>query len=359
MNLFNAETEIDGKKIGLTHPTYFVADVAANHDGDLTRAKELIRLAAAAGADAAKFQHFTAKTIVSDYGFKNLDDQRSHQAEWDKPVFDVYKDASLNCDWTETLRDTCKDAGIAFFTSAYSVELVDKVDEFVPAYKIGSGDITWHEIMDHICTKKKPVLLASGASTNDEVYAAINRIQKRTKDIVLMQCNTNYTGGLENFKYIQLNVLSVYKEMFPGIILGLSDHTPGHATVLGAIALGAKVIEKHFTDDNNRTGPDHKFAMSPESWADMVARSRELESALGNGIKKIEDNEKEAVIIQRRAVCYKSNLKTGKKLALTDLEYLRPCPLDALPPFKVIEVLGRELRKDVVEGEHVKWNDLN
>ena len=134
--------QIQDRKIGHHYPTYFVADIAANHDGDLERAKDLIYLSAEAGADAAKFQHFRAETIVSDYGFRNLGAQQSHQAAWRKSVFEVYKDASVSPDWTGTLKETCDKAGITFFTSPYAVDLVDHIDPHVPAYKSGSGDIT-------------------------------------------------------------------------------------------------------------------------------------------------------------------------------------------------------------------------
>jgi N-acetylneuraminate synthase len=175
---------------------------------------------------------------------------------------------------------------------------VDKVDNFLSAYKIGSGDITWLGIVDYIASKNKPVLLATGASTIDEVDIAMSTLLNHTKDIVLMQCNTNYTASLENFKYINLNVLKEYSRRYPDTILGLSDHTPGHATVLGAVALGARVIEKHFTDDTTREGPDHKFSMDSDTWRDMVDRTRELENSLGVDIKKVEDNEMETVILQ-------------------------------------------------------------
>ena len=170
INRPNSVIEIHGKKIGKDFSTYFIADIAANHDGDLERAKDLIYLCAEAGADAAKFQHFTANTIVSDYGFKSLGSQQSHQKKWKKSVFDIYKDASLNQNWTPILKETCDKAGITFFTSPYSFELVDKVDNFLSAYKIGSGDITWLDIVDYIASKKKPVFLATGASNIDEVH---------------------------------------------------------------------------------------------------------------------------------------------------------------------------------------------
>ena len=352
------EIQIENKIIGINHPTYFVADVAANHDGDLERAKDLIYLCAEAGADAAKFQHFTANTIVSDYGFKSLGSQQSHQEKWKKSVFDIYTDASLDQDWTPILKETCDKAGITFFTSPYSFEIVDKVDYFLSAYKIGSGDITWLDIVDYISSKKKPVLLATGASNIDEVHLAMNTIMKYTKDVILMQCNTNYTASLENFKYINLNVLQEYKKEFPDIVLGLSDHTPGHATVLGAVALGARVIEKHFTDNVSREGPDHRFSMDFESWKDMVDRTRELELALGSNIKKVENNEKETVVLQRRAIRAKRNLIKGEVITQDILEVLRPCPKDALPPYNIERVLNKILIKDVAAGECITWTNI-
>ena len=353
-----SEFRLGKKMIGLNHPTYFVADIGANHDGDLERAKDLIFLAAEAGANAAKFQHFTAETIVSDRGFKDVGSQKSHQAKWPKSAFEVYKDASLNVDWTPILKETCEKAGIDFFTSPYSIELVDAVDPYVPAYKIGSGDITWLEIIEHIAQKGKPVLIATGASTADEVWRAMDVILKYNSEVVLMQCNTNYTGSLENMKYVNLNVLKTFKAMYPDIILGLSDHTPKHATVLGAIALGVRVIEKHFTDDTNRVGPDHGFSMDPKSWREMVERSRELEAALGNGIKKIEDNELETVILQRRSICVKEALPKDTIIEPIHLGALRPCPKDGIPPYRLKDVLGKKLTKDYERGEHLRWEDL-
>ena len=177
--------KIENRTIGDGCPSYFIADVAANHDGDIERAKDLIYLCAEAGADAAKFQHFTAGTIVSDQGFKALGGQQSHQSQWKKSVFDVYQDASINQDWTPILKETCDKAGITFLTSPYSYELVDKVDNFLSAYKIGSGDITWLGIIDYIASKNKPVLLATGASTQNEVDIAISALLNQTKFRIL------------------------------------------------------------------------------------------------------------------------------------------------------------------------------
>lgn len=355
---FERTLDIEGTRIGANMPTYFIADIAANHDGDLQRAKELIWQCAEVGANAAKFQHFKAETIVSDVGFRALSGQKSHQSKWHKSVFEVYKDASVNLDWTPALKDTCSQAGIAFFTSAYATDLVDHVDPYVPAYKIGSGDITWIEMVEYIASKGKPYILASGASTLDDVHRAVKAAARINPQLCLMQCNTNYTASVENFRFIMLNVLRTYREMYPDLVLGLSDHTPGHATVLGAVALGARMVEKHFTDDVGRTGPDHAFSMNPRTWREMVQRTRELESALGTGVKIVEDNERETVVLQRRSLRARVALAAGSSIDKEKLKVLRPCPPDAIEPYRLQELIGRTTRRDIAAGEYLRWTDV-
>jgi sialic acid synthase SpsE len=352
------EVSIGSRAIGIGHPTYFIADIGANHDGDLDRAKELVHLAAAAGADAAKFQNFTAETIVSDAGFRALDGQLSHQAGWSKTPYEVYADASLDLSWTPALRDACTDAGIDYFTSAYAPALVDAVDPYVPAFKIGSGDITWLEIVEHIGRKGKPVLLAAGASTLAEVERAMAVLESVTSQVVLLQCNTNYTGSPENIRHVNLNVLPVFAERFPGAVLGLSDHTQGDLAVLGAVALGARVVEKHFTDDNTRVGPDHAFAMTPPTWREMVDRTRQLEAALGDGVKRVEENEQETVVLQRRAVRVTRDVAVGETLSVADIFPLRPCPPTAIGADEIGQVVGRTVGRALAEGKEVTWADL-
>ena len=350
--------KINSYEIGIDKPTFFIADVAANHDGNLELAKELIWLSAEAGADCAKFQHFDAETIVSDFGFRNLGSQQSHQKTWKKSVYETYKEASLNREWTAELKQTCDAAGIVFMTSPYSIELVEYVDEYVPAYKIGSGDVTWLDIIDHIASKNKPVLLATGASDLSDVEQAMSVLSSRGNPIVLMQCNTNYTADKNNFDYINLNVIKTYAKKFPDVILGLSDHTHGCTAVLGSVALGARVIEKHFTDNCEREGPDHKFSMDPQSWKEMVDRTRELESCLGNGIKVVEENEKETVVLQRRALRAIKDLNAGETINSEDFFPLRPCPQDAMQPTDLENIINKKLRNNVTEGDIIKWKDL-
>ena len=356
--MMTPEFRIAGKTVGERHPTYFIADISANHDGDIERAKSLIHLAAEAGADAAKFQNFRAEHIVCDKGFKSLGGQQSHQSKWKKSVFDVYKDASVPWEWTPILKGECDKVGICYFSTPYDLPAVDMLDPYVPAFKIGSGDLTWPEICLHIAGKGKPVILATGASEIGEVVRTVRALHAINPQLGLMQCNTNYTGSFENFKHIHLRVLKTYRLMFPQTVLGLSDHTPGHATVLGAVALGARLIEKHFTDDSSREGPDHPFSMTPATWRDMVDRTRELEESLGSSIKEVAPNERETVVIQRRCVRASRDLPAGVVLTSADFEVLRPSPPDAVQPFDLEKLIGRKTAKAIARHDCLYWTNV-
>jgi N-acetylneuraminate synthase len=349
---------INGRQIAIDAPTYFVADVASNHDGDIERAKALIHHAAEAGADAVKFQHFKARSIVSDVGFKDLGSQLSHQASWKKSVYEVYQDCELDRSWNQILAAEAKLAKVDFMTTPYDVEAVNECAPLVAAFKVGSGDITWTQNLELIARQNKPVLLATGASTQEDTTRAIDALLKHNPEICLMQCNTNYTGSLENFRYVNLNVLRSFALQYPGMVLGLSDHTPGHAAVLGAVALGARVIEKHFTDDNDRVGPDHAFSLNPKSWREMVDRTREVEFALGDGIKRIEENEKKSIVVQRRCLRLTRDLPAGATLAAGDLEPLRPAPAGSIAPYQLEELIGRKLATAKKSGEALYPADL-
>ena len=352
------DLKIGKSPVGKNHPTYFIADIAANHDGSLERAKLLIRLAKEAGADAAKFQNFQAPKIVSDYGFSHMNAQVSHQAKWEKSVSEVYASASVPFEWTPILKETCDAVGIDYFSSPYDFEAIDMLDPYVPAYKIGSGDITWIEACERIASKGKPVLLATGASDIGDVQRAVHAITDINPQLILMQCNTNYTAADGNFDNIHLKVLSTYASMFPDLVLGLSDHTHGHATVLGAVALGARVVEKHFTDDNNRVGPDHPFAMNPETWADMVTAARQLERALGSGDKFVADNERETVIIQRRCLRAARDIQRGEIITRDMIDVLRPATQGAIMPYELEDVIGLESIEQIHAGQELRWTQF-
>jgi sialic acid synthase SpsE len=344
--------------IGENHPTYFIADIAANHDGNLERAKSLIRLAKEAGADAAKFQNFRANKIVSDYGFKSLKSQLSHQSKWKKSVYEIYESASIPFEWTIELKKECDKVGIDYFSAPYDLEAIDMLEEHVVAYKIGSGDIDWIESIERMAQKSKPVFLATGAATLEDVQRAVHHILKINPNLVLMQCNTNYTASLENFNYINLNVLKSYAALFPQTILGLSDHTPGHSTVLGAVALGARAVEKHFTDDIKREGPDHAFSMDPQTWCEMVDRTRELEKALGSVDKTIASNEKETAIIQRRCLRAARDIQAGEKITRDMVDVLRPSAENAYLPYEINKVIGNQTKNAIPFGKEITEMDF-
>ena len=349
---------IGNRLLGPDQPTYFIADIAANHDGDLQRAKHLMTLAKEAGADCAKFQHFRAEHIVSDYGFRALGSQQSHQATWQKSVFEVYQDASLPWAWTAELAKHAKDIDIEFMSAPYDLEAVDHLDPFVNAFKVGSGDVNWIEELKYIAGKGKPVVLATGAASLEDVGRAMSLLTAANVAIVLMQCNTNYEGSIENVRHVNLRVISQYQELFPNVTLGLSDHTPGHVTVLGAVALGARAVEKHFTDDTSRMGPDHGFSMDPVTWKKMVDDTRMLEMALGNGTKAIEDNEQQTIVLQRRCVRAARDLQAGTTLTREDLVVLRPAPVDAFPAHQVTDLIDKKLKNDINAGQDLRPADI-
>ena len=352
------KVKIGLKNINRNSNTYFIADIGANHDGSLARAKKLIKLCAKAGADAAKFQHFKANTIVSKNGFEKIG-KLSHQSKWKKNVYQVYKEASIDFNWTKILKKECAKNNIDFLTSPYDLDYVDSVNRYISAYKIGSGDITWIEIIKKIAKKNKPVILATGASSLSDVKKAVKIILNYNKKIILMQCNTNYTNSSNNFNYINLNVLKQFNKIFSNrVILGLSDHTQGHATILGAVALGAKVIEKHFTDNNNRIGPDHKFAMNFKSWFEMVKATRQLENALGDGKKKIEKNEKNSYLVQRRSIYSTKFIAKSERFNESNTIPLRPILKKSITADKFEWLKNKKAKKNINKGECITLQNV-
>jgi sialic acid synthase SpsE len=353
------EIQLGSKKVGLDHAPYFIADIAANHDGDLGRAKLLMELAAEAGAHAAKFQHFRAATIVSRKGFNELGKKIAHQEAWSKDVYQVYEEAQLPWEWTEPLATHARSCGLDFFTAPYDLESIDFVDPFVIAYKVGSGDIDWIEEIEYMASKNKPMIVATGASSLEDVDRVVQSMQNLKSPLVLMQCNTNYTGETENLQFLNLNVLKQYASRYENLVLGLSDHTPGFVSVLGSIALGARVIEKHFTDNTSRVGPDHGFSLDPKSWKEMVDLSGTLYHALGDGKKKVEKNEYESSIVQRRALRFRNNLQPGDVITKNDIIPLRPAPIGSIKPFEINEVIGRSVLTAVDTDDLVLRENLS
>jgi sialic acid synthase SpsE len=353
------DIKIQDHWIGESYPTYFIADISANHDGDLNRAIELVRLAKEAGADAAKFQNFVAKKIVSDYGFKKMGDQVSHQASWKKSVLEVYEDASVPLDWTPTLVEVCNDIDIHYFTSPYDIETIDKMEPYLPAYKAGSGLMTYPQALVQMAKKNKPLLLATGASDLTDVIRVVREVEQYNQQLILFQCNTNYTASPDNYDHLNINVLKTYRQLFPNMILGLSDHTQSIAPVLGAVALGAKAIERHFTDDTSREGPDHKFSMDAAGWRNMVDETRILERSLGSSDKFITPNEIDTYQVQRRCLRTALDIKAGQTITADMIDVLRPATPGALLAWDFDNVVGKKARNNMPHGKEIRWMDLS
>ena len=281
-----------------------------------------------------------------------------------------------------------------YFTSPYSPEIIKTVSDYVAAWKIGSGDVTWHDAIVQMAETGKAVILATGACRMEEVRMAVETALRITSKFALLQCNTNYTANpdeirevaLERMRSINLKVLETYAREFPNVVLGLSDHTIGHTTAVAAIALfNARIIEKHYTMDNSLEGPDHGFSMNPKTWREMIDTTREVESkinlqmsyeerlkiltpyidleeleaALGDGIKKIEPNENDTFVLQRRGVCAGRGLKAGDVIKREDLFPLRPQLEGSLPPYRAGELIGKRLNGDKVFGEVILLADVS
>jgi N-acetylneuraminate synthase len=353
MNTFNKEIKIGNKVIGENHPTYFIAEIGANFDKNIDKAKRLIDAAKAAGADCAKFQTFSTPKIVSEGGFSRMQLKGVH-GSWGRTVSDVFKDAEFPVEWHKEIADYCKEIGIDFSTSPYFKEAVDLCVELdVPFIKIGSGEITWLEMLKYIASKGKPVMLATGDATMSEIDEAVRAIESTgNKDFVLMQCITNYPSKIES---ANVNVLKTYQSAF-NVLTGYSDHAPGHVVALASVVIGGRVIEKHFTLNKKDVGPDHPHSMQPHEFKFMVDSIREVEKAMGSTRKEVVEEEGETVFVQRRCLYAKNNLKTGQIIKEEDIDVLRPA-LGILPKYKDI-VIGKTCKSDIEAGQPLFWENF-
>lgn len=353
MKRFPKTLNIGGRKVGVGHPTFFIAEIGANFDKDLQKAKRLVLAAKEAGADVAKFQTFSTPKIVSEGGFSKMKLRGVH-GSWGRTVSEVFRDAEFPREWHKELAVYCKKIGIQFSSAAYDFEGVNLLDELgVPFFKIGSGDITWLEMLEYIAKKDRPILLGTGASTLAEVDEAVRTIvDAGNRQLILLQCITNYPSKFES---ANIKVLQTYQTAF-GILTGYSDHTPGDVVPLGAVALGACVIEKHFTLDRTGKGPDHPHSMEPHEFKSMVQKVRQLEKAMGTAVKDVVAEESETVIVQRRSLYLAKQVKKGERLRPSDITVLRPA-LGIAPKHKE-NVIGLTARRNLKAGDPLYWYDL-
>lgn len=351
--MFNKKIKFGNTSIGHGHPTYFIAEIGANFDGSLEKAKKLCDAAKLAGADCAKFQSFISEKIVSAKGFNKMKLKGVH-GSWGRPVNEVFKDAEFPRDWHHIVKEHCDNIGIHFSTSPYDFEAVELcLDLNLPFIKIGSGEITWLEMIHKIASTQKPIILATGDATLSEIDEAINVIiSTGNKNLVLLQCITNYPSMIES---ANINVLKTYQSAFD-VLTGYSDHSFGDVVILGATALGGCVVEKHFTLNKDDKGPDHPHSMDPEEFRLMVERVRQLEMALGSTRKFVVDEERETVVVQRRGLYANRDIIRGEIIKKEDIVVLRPA-LGILPKYENI-VIGKVAQVDINLGEPIYWENI-
>lgn len=350
MNSFPKEIKIGRRTIGHGHPAYIIAEIGANFDQSLDKAKKLVYAAKEAGADCAKFQTFSTPKIVSEGGFSRMKLHGVH-GSWGRTVSEVFKDAEFPREWHKEISDYCKSIKIDFSTSPYDVEAVElcvKLD--VPFIKIGSGEITWLEMLEYIAQKGKPMILATGDATMSEIDEAVRTIESTgNRNLILLQCITNYPSKIDS---ANVNVLKTYQSAFD-ILTGYSDHSAGPVVALASIVLGGCVIEKHFTLNKTDKGPDHPHSMNPVEFKMMVDYVREIERAMGSTRKEVVAEEGETVFVQRRCLYAKRYINAGKVIEEDDIDVLRPA-LGIPPKFRKL-LIGKTAKANIEAGQPLFW----
>ena len=341
--------KIGGSVLGAGSPCYFIAEIGSNFDGDLERAKYLASLAKECGAQAAKYQSFLPDKIIKAEGFA---EPEGFQSRWGRSVWDVYSDASLPREWHAELKAHCDSIGIDFFSSPYDDDAVELLDDLgVIAHKIGSGEVNNPRFLRRVASSGRPVILGTGASTFDEVAFAVQTLREAgCRDLILLQCITNYPSTIEG---AEIRAMVQMGQAFQ-VPYGYSDHTPGHLVAVASVALGGCMIEKHFTDDTSREGPDHPFAMDAEAFRKMVDDVRLLERSLGDGIKRVTEEEATTRVIQRRGLWLARDVSAGDRLEVEDVDVLRPA--HGLPPVFLDDVIGLRVGRDVPSGTPISWD---
>lgn len=327
---------------------YIIAEAGVNHNGDLANALCLIDEAKKAGADAVKFQTFIASKGVSKHA-KMADYQKENIGK-ETSQLDMVKQLELSFADFVDIKEYCDEVGIQFLSTPFDYESVDFLNSIVPFFKIGSGEITNYPFLKHVAKKNKPIILSTGMSTLAEVEKALAVITKEgCNDIILLHCTTNYPCPYDE---VNLQAMLTLRDAF-NFPVGYSDHTLGIEVPVAAVAMGAKVIEKHFTLDKNLPGPDHKASLDPKELAEMVKVIRNIESALGDGIKKPNQSELQVMNVARKSLVAARDLKAGAIVQDGDVAIKRPG--NGIKPEFLDIIIGKKLLRDVGEDELFSW----
>ncbi|ANQ50234.1 pseudaminic acid synthase [Flammeovirga sp. MY04] len=333
--------------------TYFIAELSANHNGSLQTALETIDAIKESGADAVKVQTFTPDSMTL-----NLEDPLFMAGEktiWKgQKLYDLYRKAALPFEWHYDLQKRCNELGLDFFSSPFSKKDVDFLEDLnVPAYKIASLEIADIPLIKYVASKQKPIIISTGIAKLSDIELAIETCYNEgNNNVILLKCTTAYPAPFEE---INLNVIPNLKETFNLEIVGLSDHTMGSTVPLGAVALGARVVEKHFILDRKMGGVDSTFSMEPEEFKNMITSVRNLELALGSVNYKLTDKAEDSRK-RGRSLFIVENLKKGDILTEDNIKSLRPGV--GLHPKYLLKVLGKKVNKDINKGTPFSLFDI-
>lgn len=336
--------KIGNKYIGDNYPCFITVDVGANHNRDLTVAKKLIDAAAGAGADAIKFQIYSAEVLYSK--------QVPPHSGYDKNLWELIKEIETPRQWIPKLREHCDKRNIIFFATPFDYEAIEELDNYVEIYKIASFELVDLPLIEYAAKKQKPIIISTGLANLEEIEDAYLACKKADNNqIAFLQCASLYPAKPE---IMNLKAMSTVKAAFPDVVVGLSDHTHGIHISVAAVAIGAKIIEKHFTLDRTMKGPDHPFAIEPDELKDMVKQIREVESAIGDG-KKLgpKPEEMENYRVARRSIHAIRAIPEGAIITRDMLTVKRPS-LGIKPKFIDI-LIGRNAKKNIEADEWITW----
>jgi len=345
--------KIGEKEIGENKPTFIIAELSANHMNDFDIAVKTIEAMAEAGADAVKFQTFTPDTITIDCDNEYF--QIKQGTVWDGQVLhELYEDAYMPWDWQPKLKKVAEDLGLIVFSSPFDKTSVDFLEDMdVPAYKIASFEITDIPLIEYVASKGKPIIISTGIASLEDIDLAVKTcLDAGNNKIALLKCTSSYPAPLDE---INLNTIPDIEDKF-GVAVGLSDHTLGGEVSTAAIALGAKIIEKHFILDRNMGGPDSDFSMEPLEFKQMVDSIRNVEKALGNVSYELSDKVK-ANREFSRSLFVVEDMKKGDIITEGNVRSIRPG--FGLHPKYLKEILGKQVKKDLKKGTPFDLSFIN
>jgi len=327
---------------------FVIAEAGINHNGSLALAKKLVDESKAAGADCIKFQTFISKSLVTKNALK-AEYQKQQTGAWESQ-YDMLKKYELSFDEFAELSKYCTDKNIEFLSTAFDFESIEFLESLgMKRWKIPSGEITNLPYLIKIAKLRKPVILSTGMSTMDEIKNAVSVLKENgAGEITVLHCTTEYPTPFGNVNLRAM--LSIKEELH--VKVGYSDHTKGIEAAIAAAALGASVIEKHLTLDKNMEGPDHKASLEPWEMKAMVDSIRNIELALGDGIKRPSESEKKNICVARKSIVAKRNIKKGEIFTEENLTVKRPG--NGISPMRWFEVLGKRAIRDFNEDELIE-----